>query len=200
MTNETPAAPTEPTPTPVPAAKKRGASRIITPILALVAALAIGLFGGVLIGHATATSATPARAGFGQGTGGTGAAGGGGFRGGAGGTGTGGATGGTGGTGGAAGGAFGGFTSGTVVSVSGDTITLKEASGTTVQVTTTGSTAVTKTEKSSVSKLTAGEQLTVIGKADSSGNVAATTITEGQAGFRGGARPGGAQGGAGASN
>lgn len=188
MSNEAPAGPTEPTPAaPVAApAKKRGASRIVTPILALVAALAIGLFGGVIIGHSTASASTT-RAGFQGRAGGFGQEGaaGGGFAGRSGGTGTGG----TGGTGGAAQGGFGGFTSGTVVSVSGGTITLKETDGTTVKVTTTGSTTVTKTTKSSVSKLAAGEKLTIIGKADSSGNVAATTITEGQTGFRG-ARPG----------
>jgi hypothetical protein len=194
MTNEAPAGPTEPTPPPAAPAKKRGASRIVTPILALVAALAIGLFGGVIIGHSTASASTT-RAGFQGRAGGFGQEGGTGGTGGTGGNAGGGATG----NGGAAQGGFGGFTSGTIVSVSGDTITLKETNGTTVKVTTTGSTTVTKTTKSSVSKLTAGENLTVIGKADGSGNVAATTITEGQSGFRG-ARPGGATGGTGTNN
>ena len=67
MTNEAPAGATEPTPTPA-APKKKGAARIVTPILALVAALVIGLFAGVLIGHATATTTQASnRAGFGSG-------------------------------------------------------------------------------------------------------------------------------------
>jgi hypothetical protein len=52
---------------------------------------------------------------------------------------------------------------------------------------------VTKSTKSSVSALSAGQSITVIGAADSSGNVTATSISEGAAGgFRGGA--GGAPG------
>jgi hypothetical protein len=61
--NDAPTTPVEPTPTPTTPAKKKGASKIITPILALVAALVIGLFGGVLIGHSTASANTSARIG-----------------------------------------------------------------------------------------------------------------------------------------
>ena len=50
MSNQAPAGTTPP-------AKKKGASRFVTPILALVVALGIGIFGGVLIGHSTATAA-----------------------------------------------------------------------------------------------------------------------------------------------
>jgi hypothetical protein len=188
MSNDQPTQPIQPAaPAPAPApVKKKGVSRIVTPILALVAALAIGLFGGVLIGHSSASANT--RAGFTQRTGGFGQEGGTGA-GGQGGAQRGTGQGGAGQGGGAAGGfAGGGFTTGTVVSVSGDTITLKDASGKTVTITTTDSTSVTKTSKSSVSKLSAGEKLTVIGKADSSGNVAATTITEGTTGFGFGGR------------
>jgi hypothetical protein len=185
MTNEAPAAPTEPTPT-TTVVKKKGASRIITPILALVAALAIGLFAGVLIGHATATPSAAARTGFGQG-----------FRTGTGTEGGTGATGGTGGTGtagGFGGGAFGGGAAGTIVSISGDTIVLKETNGTKVTVTTSGTTSVTKTTKSTVSSLKAGETIRVIG-ATSGSTVKATIITEGAtASFGGGFRPGGTTG------
>ena len=180
MSNEAPAGSTEPTP-PVPpvAAKKTGAARFITPILALVAALVIGLFGGVIIGHSTASASTT-QAGFGQGlrNGQEGIAG----RGAAGGTG------GAGGTGAQGGGFAANFTTGTIVSVSGDTVVIKQTDGTKVTITTSGTTAVTKTTKSSVSDLATGDQITVIGTKDSSGNVKATTIADGQTGF--GGRPG----------
>jgi hypothetical protein len=194
MSNEAPAGPTEPTPTsaatPPPApAKKRPVSKIVTPILALVAALAIGLFGGILIGHNSASADTQTRAGFGQRAGGFGQEGGTGAQGGTGQGGTG-----QGGTGGQGGGfAGGGFTSGTVVSVDGSTVTIKTTAGKTVKVTTTDNTTVTKTSKSSVSSLKAGETVTAIGQADSSGDVTARTITEGSTGF--GFRAGGGTGG-----
>jgi hypothetical protein len=174
MSNEAPAGPTDPTP-PVAAApaKKTGAARYVTPILALVAALVIGIFGGVIIGHSTASASTTAGAGagFGQGR-------------------LGGGEGGFGGEGGtrAPGGAAGNFTSGTIVSVSGDTVVIKQTDGTKVTVTTSGSTTVTKTTKSSVSDLATGDTITVIGAKDRSGNVAATTIADGQTAF--GGRPG----------
>jgi hypothetical protein len=192
MTNEAPAGPVEPTPT-TTVVKKKGASRIVTPILALVAALAIGLFAGVLIGHATATPSAAARTGFGQGFRTGGAEGG---TGGTGGTAGQGGTGATGGFGGGAGG-FGGGASGTIVSISGDTIVLKEANGTKVTVTTSGSTTVTKTTKSTVSSLKTGETIRVIG-ATSGSTVKATIITEGTTGgFGGGFRPGATAGGSG---
>ncbi|MCU1414233.1 MAG: hypothetical protein JWN80_1573 [Microbacteriaceae bacterium] len=181
---------------PVPAATPpaRKAPAWLTPVLAVVAALVIGLFGGILIGHATAPAST--NAGFRTGTGGAGGTGGFGnrtFGGGAegGGTGTGGTgTGGTG-QGGAGGFAGGGVTAGTIVSVNGDTIVVKEANGTQATVNTSGSTTVTKTSKSTVDSLKAGETITVIGQTDSSGNVSATSISEGAAigrfGGRGGA-------------
>lgn len=145
-----------------------------------MAALAIGLFAGILIGHSTAsTQAT----GFQRGIGGAGGFGEGGF--------PGGAAGGTGGQDGAGRG-FGGFTTGTIVSVSGNTVVLKEANGTQVTVTTSGTTSVTKSSKASVSDLAAGDTIRVIGTTDSSGNVTATTITEGDlTALPGGARAGG---------
>ncbi|MCU1552368.1 MAG: hypothetical protein JWR36_2928 [Glaciihabitans sp.] len=184
MSNEAPAGPTDPTP-PVTAApaKKTGAARYVTPILALVAALVIGIFGGVIIGHSTASASTQAGAGAGFGQGRLGAEGG---------------FGGQGGATGAPGGAGGNFTSGTIVSVSGNTVVIKQTDGTKVTVTTSGSTAVTKTTKSSVSALATGDTITVIGAKDSSGNVTATTIADGQTGF--GGRPGGGGGQQGGGN
>ena len=154
----------------VPPARK-GLPRWVTPVLAIVVALGIGLFGGILIGQhtGTAASASGVRAGFG----------GGGFGGGN----FGGGTGGAGSTGGSTarprGGFAGGFTSGTVVSVSGDKMVIKTTQGTDVTVTTTPSTTVTKSSKVSLSDLKAGETVTAIGQPDGSGNVTATTVTEG---------------------
>jgi hypothetical protein len=136
-----------------------------------VAALVIGLFGGILIGHATAPASTNAGFRTGTGAGGAGGFGNRTFGGGAGGTGTG--------QGGAGGFAGGGFTAGTIVSVNGDTIVIKEANGTQATVTTTGTTTVTKTSKSTVGDLKTGETITVVGQADSSGNVTANSISEG---------------------
>jgi hypothetical protein len=124
--------------------------RLITPALAVMAALAIGLFGGILISHATANSATAA----GGGTGGAPAA-------------------------------RGGFTAGTIASIDGSTITLTLADGSTVKVTSSSATTVTKSATASVSALKAGETITVVGAKDSSGNVTATSVSEGNRGFGG---------------
>jgi hypothetical protein len=169
-------------------AKKKGASRLVTPILAIVAVLAIGLFGGILIGQHTASSTSASGRGGASGFSGGGE----GF---GGGTGTeGGFGGGTGTEGGTA--AAGGFTSGTVVSNSDGKIVLKTTAGKTVTVTTSDSTSVTKTTTSKVSALTKGETVSVVGTADSDGNVTATRVTEGAVtgGFGGGQRTGGEQG------
>ncbi|MHC5795051.1 DUF5666 domain-containing protein [Lacisediminihabitans sp. FW035] len=150
-------------PTP-PAPGKKRASRIVTPILAGVAAIAIGLFGGILIGHNT--SSTSAQAG--------------------------GTRGGFGGEGGAPG-AGGGFTAGTISAIDGDTITLKLTDGSTVKVTTGSSTTVTKTADGSVSDLATGDTIAVQGTKDASGTVSATSVSEGAltGGFGGGAPPSG---------
>lgn len=166
------AAPAEPTATKATepgTAGKSGRKRWITPLLALVAAIAIGLFGGILIGHGTASNAQAgAPAGFrsgGQGGGGIPARG--------------------------------GFTSGTIESIDGDTITLKLTDGSTVKVTTSSSTTVSKTAKSTVSALAKGDEVAVVGAADSNGNVTATSVSEGAliGGFGGRPRPGGANAG-----
>ncbi|GAB3607860.1 hypothetical protein GCM10027413_32690 [Conyzicola nivalis] len=149
MTNTTPA--------------KKSAARFITPILVIVAALGIGIFGGVLIGQNTASS-SQAAGGMTRPDGATGEAP----------------------TGGFAGGAGGGFTSGTVIAVDGDTVTIETSDGSTVTVTTTDDTTVTTTEDSSVSALAEGDSLTVVGEADDDGSVAATSISEGATGFGGG--------------
>jgi hypothetical protein len=144
--------------------------RWITPALALVAALAIGLVGGVLIGRDGASAAGCTPAGFARGlAGGQGA--------------------GAGGAGAAGGRALAGLTAGTIVSINGSTIVVKGQDGTQKTIDTSSSTKVMKSTTSSVSALKAGESVTVIGATDSSGNVTAKTISEGAA-IRGGLRRG----------
>jgi hypothetical protein len=187
-------APADPNPAATPAVSaKRPVSRWLTPLLAVVAALVIGLFGGILIGQHTGGTQQAGfnrPGGFGNGQGGTGQGGTGGFGGGQGGSQNGGGAA-NGGTGNRQGGGFAGgnFTAGTIQSVDGDTITIKLQDGSTVKVTTSGSTTVTKTDKAKVSDLSKGETIVVRGTKDSDGNLAATTVTEGQAGGFG-ARPG----------
>jgi Domain of unknown function (DUF5666) len=156
-----------------PARKKRW----ITPVLGVVAALAIGLTGGVLIGRSGASAAATSPAGFTRGQyGGAGQA-----------------------SGAAASGGLAGLTAGTIVSVNGSTIVVKGQDGTQKTIDTTSSTRVTESTTSTVSALKAGESVTVIGATDSSGNVTAKTISEGaatRAGLGAGAR-GGAAGSAG---
>lgn len=180
MTNITPHTPSEPISNLAPAAtsgepapvKKKSSARFITPILALVAAIGIGLFGGVLIGQNTASATTAGTRQGGQGNfpGGT-------TEGAPGGTGT---------------GTRGNFTSGTVASVDGDVVTLTLTDGSTVKVTATDDTTITTTETSKIDALAEGDTLTVVGTADADGNVAATSISEGATGFGGGMGGGGA--------
>ena len=144
--------------------KKKSAARFVTPVLVIVAALGIGVVGGVLIGQNTAS--TSQAAGMGNRPDGA----------------TGDAPTGT--DGGGFGG--GGFTSGTVTAIDGDTVTLELDDGTTVTITTTDDTTVTTTDEASVSDLAEGDSLTVMGEADDDGNVAATSITEGATGIGGG--------------
>jgi hypothetical protein len=157
--------------------------RWITPALAIVAALAIGGAGGVLIGRHSASAAAASPAGFARG----------GFTGGQAGGGPAGAGAGQAGAGPAAGGGFAGLTAGTIVSVNGSTIVVKGQDGTQKTIDTSSTTKVTKSASSSVSALKAGESVTVIGSADSSGNITAKTISEGAATRAGlGRRAGGA--------
>jgi len=136
---------------------KKKITRFITPVLALVAVLAVGLIGGVLIGQNTSTGAASAQGDRGSFAGGeapTGAQ-------------------------------MGGFTSGSVVSVDGDVVTLELEDGSTVTVTTADDTTVTATVDSSVAELAAGDEITVVGEADDDGNVSATSISSGSTGFGG---------------
>jgi len=151
--------------TPTEAAPKKKLSRFVTPTLVLVAVLAVGVVGGVVIGQSTATAAGPGGMSQGQ------------F------PGTGGTTDGTAPTG------MGDFTSGTIVSVDGSTVVLELEDGSQVTVNTADDTTVTKTTDSTVSDLAAGEEVTVIGAADDDGTVTATSISQGARGFGGGARP-----------
>ncbi|GAB2464423.1 hypothetical protein HD599_000018 [Conyzicola lurida] len=157
--------PASSTTTSTEAAPKKKATRFVTPILAIVAAVGIGVIGGVLIGQNTASS-SQAAGGFSGGERPDGAAG----------------------TTGEAptGGGMGGFTSGTVTAVDGSTVTLELTDGSTVTVTTTDDTTVTTTEESTVDALAEGDSLTVVGEADDDGNVTATSISEGAIGFGGG--------------
>lgn len=167
--NTTPPAATEPI-TP-PLAVKSANRGWITPALAIVAALVIGLFGGILIGHAsgsTSQASSTQRGAFGG-------------AGGAGGT-------------GAAGGFAGGFTAGTIMSIEGDTVILKLTDGSTVKVTTSSTTRVTTSDTAAVTDLKKGETITVVGAKDSSGNVTATSVSEGTTGFGGRTRPSANQG------
>jgi hypothetical protein len=151
--------------------KKKSAARFVTPALVLIAVLGLGIFGGVLIGQNTGDSATEA-GGFPSRDG---------------------ATSGEAPTGGGDAGGMGGFTSGTVVSIDGDTIVLETTDGEQVTVTTSDETTVTTTEESDVASLAAGDELTITGEADDAGDVTASSISEGATtfgGFGGGAPTG----------
>jgi hypothetical protein len=153
-------APVENSPTPDSTTKKAGAVRFVTPILALVAALAVGGISGVAIGQSTATASTQLPAGFDQGQRPDGA-----------------------------GAGLGDLTMGTIASIDGNTITVTLADGTTTTITTTTDTTVTTTADGTVSDLAAGDTVTVAGSAGSDGTVAATSISEGTMGFGGGTPP-----------
>lgn len=97
-------------------------------------------------------------------------------------------------------GAGGGVTFGTVKLVDGSTLYVTDAQGAIVKVTTGGSTKVTESKEGKVSDLKAGQTVTVRGTQSASGDIAATTVTEGATlptGFGGG---GGFGGGAGGGN
>ena len=142
-------------------AKKMGF--IIALIVALLAVGAGSFYGGTVY---AAQQAASTRAAFFNGRGGAAAGGG----------------------AGAAGG-FGGGVSGTVQSVSGDTLTVGTAQGVTT-VTLSGSTTILKSQTGSAGDLQVGQQVTVRGARDSSGTVAATTIQVVPAGTTLGGGPG----------
>ncbi|MFC1417522.1 hypothetical protein [Streptacidiphilus cavernicola] len=99
----------------------------------------------------------------------------------------GGATAGTGGANrqgtGTGGGGGGGATTGTVKLVDGSTVYLTDSSGNVVKVTTGSSTKVSVTKNGKVSDLQPGQSVTVLGSTDASGDLAATTVTEGASPF-----------------
>lgn len=68
-------------------------------------------------------------------------------------------------------------TFGSVVSISGNTLTIKDAQGNDVKVTLQDSTTVTKTVTGSTSDLVAGANVTVAGQRAADGSVTATNIT-----------------------
>lgn len=84
-------------------------------------------------------------------------------------------------------GAAGGLTIGTVKLVDGSTLYVTDTQGNVVKVTTAGSTQVTEAKSGKVSDLQPGQTVTVRGSQNASGDVAATTVTQGGAtGFGGG--------------
>lgn len=84
-------------------------------------------------------------------------------------------------------GAAGGLTIGTVKLVDGSTIYVTDTQGNVVKVTTADSTQVTEAKSGKVSDLQPGQTVTVRGSQNASGDVAATTVTQGGAsGFGGG--------------
>ncbi|MET9361260.1 DUF5666 domain-containing protein [Streptomyces sp. NPDC006632] len=85
-------------------------------------------------------------------------------------------------------GAAGGLTIGTVKLVDGSTLYVTDAQGNVVKVTTAGSTQVTESKSGKVSDLQPGQTVTVRGSQNASGDVAATTVTQGGASGFGGSR------------
>ncbi|HEY3478552.1 MAG TPA: hypothetical protein VGL02_06575 [Streptomyces sp.] len=122
-----------------------------------------GAGGGTRAGATGGTGGTGTRTGAAGGTG-TGAARSGGA------TGLPGATGANGGS---------GVTFGTVKLVDGNTLYVTDAQGNIVKVTTGGSTKVTESKDGKVSDLQPGQTVTVRGSQNSSGDIAASTVTEG---------------------
>ena len=75
------------------------------------------------------------------------------------------------------------FANGTVKSISGTTLTVTQADGTTKTVNTNGSTAVSVLKAVSISDLTTGQAVTVRGNNNSDGTVTASNVVEGLGGF-----------------
>ncbi|MBS2551286.1 hypothetical protein KGQ19_30905 [Catenulispora sp. NL8] len=182
-------------------ARSGGGGGIPKVTLGLIGAvlLAGGFVGGIAVGKhnsssttksATPTGGTRSRGGYGGGFGGTGGT-------------TGGATGGA--NGGATGTGRGGGVTGTVSAVNGSTLTITDSTGKSVTVDTSPQTTVTIGKTGTVSDLTTGSQVTVLGTPDSSGTITARSVVSGLTGFgfggRGGNRtPGGAASSPGGSN
>lgn len=137
----------------------------LTMILVGVVGAAVLFAGGLLVGHATGSSATAQ-----TGPGANGMPGG-------------------------AGGSPGGFTSGEIASIDGSTLTITTSDGTTVKVTTSSDTTVSQTTDADVSALAVGDTVTVVGQTADDSSVTAQAITEGSTGLgmMGGGAPGGTQ-------
>ena len=129
---------------------------VIVILIALVAVGAGGFYGGTAYAANAAQQASNVRAQFLDGRGGVAGAG----------TGT---------TNGAGGAGFGGGVVGTIKSISGDTIQVSTAQNVTT-VTLSGATTIQKSVTASTADLQVGQQITVRGQRDASGNVAATSI------------------------
>lgn len=164
----------------------RGPRRLgrVTLGLGAVVIVAAGFVGGLAVGHGTGSSAAASTqrgpAGL---PGGAGAAGGYGQRSWQGGQGAG--------QGAAGAGQFGRPVSGTVTAVDGQNLTVQTSDGTTVTVTTSGDTTVTQSTTSSVSALTKGAKVTVMGQEDGDSVTARSIVTGDAAGLRfGGRAPG----------
>ena len=91
-------------------------------------------------------------------------------------------------------GGFGRGTLGTVSSISGNTLTIKDAQGNDVKVQLLGSTTVTKTVAGSAADLTQGVNVTVVGQRAADGTITATAITIVPAGVTIGGGGGGGRG------
>ncbi|QMU66908.1 hypothetical protein [Streptacidiphilus sp. P02-A3a] len=152
-------------------------------LLLAAGVIAAGAFaGGALVeknNNSGSGNAASAFAKLRSGAGGTGATGSG--RTGGAGAATGSGAGGYGGFGGfgGAGGASGGATTGTVKLVDGNTIYVTNSSGNIVKITTGSSTTVSIAQSGTVSQIQPGQTVTVKGTTDSSGNVTASSVTEG---------------------
>ena len=140
----------------MPTPPKKPTMRWVTPVLGIVAALVIGLFGGVFIGQHTASAQNTANG-----------ANGGGFRSSQGFANRQNLTNGQ-----------GGFTAGTIDSIDGNSIVITLTDGTKVSVAAGNSTKVTTTVNGKVGDLKVGERITVVGQKTGT-TVAATSITEG---------------------
>ena len=77
------------------------------------------------------------------------------------------------------------FAAGTVKSISGSTMTVTEADGTTKTVNTTGSTAVMVLKSVSINDLSTGQAIVVRGATNSDGTVTANNVVQGVGGFGG---------------
>jgi hypothetical protein len=180
----------------LPPRRRRGLAPL-TAILGVCLVAALAFFGGVEAqkheGGSGNSSANGARAGqlaslagnggatggFGgrRNGGGFGAGAGAGAGQGAGGFGGGGGGGGGGfGGGGFAGGAGGGVTSGTVKLIKGTSLYVTDTSGNTVKVAVTGSSAVTRTETTTIAGIHPGDTVLAVGTAGKNGTVAATQV------------------------